>query len=209
MFRKKSILTLLKIFVPAIVIFSLLALYSYLNDFKFNDLSEDPVQTLQGPKYLGLLVHINIAIMCFASAILLFASKISSASEKPAIHTRFLFFAGLFSLLLVCDDFFMFHDWVFRDIIPIEENVIFGFYALSALVFLVYFRNVILKTDYILLLAGVGFMGISVLTDIAVVNDFSWKYKAMLEDGSKFFGMVSWVAYFIKTSWDFIRTDDL
>ena len=206
LFKKDSILVLLKIFIPGFLFFGLMALYSFLNDFHFNDLTEDPIQTMHAPPYIGLIARADVVLMCFAAAILLFAARISGFLKKSKEQTGFLLFSGLLSLWLMCDDFFMFHDWVFRDIIPVNENIIFLVYGLSAIALLYFYRNLILKTDYILLLLGMGLMGASELIDAAIAKEwFSWTYQAVLEDGAKFFGMVFWMAYYIITASDFLK----
>jgi hypothetical protein len=203
--KKESIITLLKIYIPGILFLGLMGLYSLLNDFHFNDLSEDAIQTMNAPRYLGLLARVDVVLMCAIAAILLFASRLASVMQKSKEVTLFLLFGGLFTLLLMCDDFFMFHDWVFRDIIPIPENLIFAFYALSGVSFLIFFRHLILKTDYVILLIGFGLLGVSVIVDASIVFGFNWKYESVLEDGAKFLGMFSWFAYFLMSSYDLIR----
>jgi hypothetical protein len=206
-FKKESIISLLKIYVPGILFIGLMSLYSFMNDFHFTDLSEDAIQTMDAPKYLGLVARADVVLMCAIAAILLFASRLASVLKKPGEVKNFLLFGGLFTLLLMSDDFFMFHDWVFRDLISIPENLIFAFYAISGVSFLVYFRKLILKTDYVILLIGFGLMGVSVVVDTSIVIGFYWKYEAVLEDGAKFLGMVSWFAYFLRTSYYFFNKE--
>jgi hypothetical protein len=205
-FKKESILSFLIIYIPAILFIGLMALYSFMNDFHFNDLSEDAIQILNAPKYTGLIGRADVVLMCAIAAILLFASRLASDLKKPREVTGFLMFGGLLTSLLMCDDFFMFHDWIFRDILPLPENLIFAFYAISGVSFIFYYRKLILKTDYVILLIGFGLLGISVLVDAVIVVGFSWKYEVVLEDGAKFLGMVSWFAYFLRTSYYFLNT---
>jgi hypothetical protein len=207
LFKKESVISLLKIYIPGILFIGLMALYSFLNDFHFNDLSEDAIQTLNAPKYSGLVARVDVVLMCAIAAILLFASRLLSVMQKPGEVKGFLLYGGLLSLLLMLDDFFMLHDWVFREIIPLPENLIFAFYAISGVLFLFYYRKLILKTDYVILLIGFGLLGVSVIVDALIVVGFYWKYSAVLEDGAKFLGMVSWFSYFLKTSYCFTIPD--
>jgi hypothetical protein len=205
-FKKDSIISLFKIYMPGILFIGSMCLYSLMNDFHFTDLSEDSIQTMDAPKYMGLIARAEVVLMCAIAAILLFASRIAKVLQKPGEVKGFLLFGGLLSLLLMCDDFFMFHDWVFRDIIPLPENLIFAFYAISGVSFLFYYRKLILKTDYVILLIGFGLLGVSVIVDAVIVIGFYWKYEAVLEDGAKFLGMVSWFTYFLRTSYYFFNT---
>jgi hypothetical protein len=63
------------------------------------------------------------------------------------------------------------------------------------LAFLVGFRRVILEGDFLLLGLALGFFGLSVAVDV-----FTDRELYLWEDGAKFVGIVTWLAYFVRVS---------
>jgi hypothetical protein len=56
-------------------------------------------------------------------------------------------------------------------------------------------RRLILKSNFFLLLASLGFMGASMTIDI--IEKFTWQYE--IEDGAKLLGIAFWLAYYLDT----------
>jgi len=126
------------------------------------------------------------------------------ASDEVA---RFVLWGGLISLVLLLDDFFMFHDYMFPRVFGIREKIVFSAYAgLLLLYFSIYFR-VILQTNWLLLLFAMTFFGLSVLIDVFprltvvpwnnVIGGGIPYWRYLLEDGAKLLGIVGWLAYFV------------
>ena len=106
---------------------------------------------------------------------------------------------------MLADDLFLIHDVVFPEYLNIDEKVFFVFYGLSAIALVVYFRDIVLTTDYILLILAFCSFGSSVLTDIVDALGIDITQLYVFEDGLKFLGIIAWFAYFTRTSYKIIR----
>ncbi len=106
---------------------------------------------------------------------------------------------------MLADDLFLIHDVVFPEYLNIDEKVFFVFYGLSAIALVVYFREIVLTTDYILLiLAFCSFGHLCLLISLMLWGiDITQLY--VFEDGFKFLGIIAWFAYFTRTSYKIIR----
>jgi hypothetical protein len=204
-FKKKSILTMAVIFIPGILFLAIMFWLTKKNNIPFEIFSRDPIQTLNGKPYIGILSNIGIIFWCATSAILFYSSKISALLKRPESETSFLFFGGLITILLLVDDLFLIHDVVFPEYLKIDEKVFFVFYGLSLIALVFYYRAIVLKTDYILLVIAFASFGSSVLTDIIDALGIDITQLYVFEDGLKFLGIISWFAYFTRTSFRFIR----
>jgi hypothetical protein len=106
---------------------------------------------------------------------------------------------------MLSDDLFLIHDVVFPEYLNIDEKVIIVFYGLLFIAIFAYYREIILKTDYILLILAFSSLGSSVATDIIDALGIDVTQLYLLEDGLKFQGIIAWFAYFTRTSYSFIR----
>lgn len=199
-FKKDSLLLFAKIFVPTLFFLALLYVFAKMNGINLSYITRDPIQLLNGKPYTGILSNIGIIFWCFTIAILFFSAKIARNPGRPKILYQFFFFAGLLTLLLLADDLFLFHDVIFPDYLNLNEIFFYIFYGLSVVALLYFFRKVILKSDYVLLLLAFVLLGSSVIMDLDIVYSMgiylpgSW----LIEDGFKFMGIISWFVYFVR-----------
>ena len=162
-----------------------------------------------------LAQHLNIGIVFWSatSAILIFSLKIYHMQKGSKKKVYFLFWASLLTLMLLFDDLLMLHDVIFPGYLNLDEKVFYCFYGLSLAALLYFYREVILKTDYILFLLAVFFLGGAVISDVLIALGLKWTNEYLVEDGLKFLGIVTWFAYFARTSYRFIhpteKADDL
>jgi hypothetical protein len=98
-------------------------------------------------------------------------------------------------MVLLLDDLFLLHDVILPEDLNISENYLYVVYGILSLVFIFYFRDDILQTPYLLLFAAVVFFGFSIGVD-TIVKFLNLKHGFILEDGSKFLGIISWGTYF-------------
>jgi hypothetical protein len=207
-FKKSSLILIAKIFIPGILFLATMVSFSFFGGFHFDLLSRDPIQLLNGKPYYGILSNTGIIFWCATSAILLFSSKISSSKKGANQQTVFLFLGGLLSLFMLVDDFFMIHDVVFPEYLNLDEKVFYTFYGLSAISIFIFYRKIILDTDYIILILSCMFLGASALTDVAIAVGLRLAHPFIVEDGFKFLGIITWFAYFIRTSYMLIKSID-
>ena len=206
-FKKDSLLLLAKIFVPPSFFLVLLYVAAKMKGIDFSYISRDPIQLLNGKPYTGLLSNTGILFWCFTTAILFFSAKIARNLGRPKILYQFFFFAGLLTLLMLVDDFFLFHDVICPEYLHLNEIFFYIFYGLSVVSLLYFFRKVILESDYVLLLLAFGLLAGSVLMDLDIVYSMgiylpgSW----VIEDGFKFLGIISWFVYFVRICYSNIK----
>jgi hypothetical protein len=212
-FKKDSLLFLLKIFLPTTAFLALVFAIGKMNDISFGYFSRDAIQTLwhepnaEVEFYIGFLSNFGIIFWCFTVAILFISSKIAKDLARPRALYLFLFFSGLLTLFMLVDDLFLLHDVIIPYYLEISEKFFYLFYGSSVLALLYFFREVILKTDYLLFLLAFAFMASSVITDILLTLGINISDIYLFEDGFKFMGIISWFVYFTRTSYIYIRPE--
>lgn len=203
-FKRDSISTLLKIFVPGVAFIGLMAIYAFVFDIRFTSLSRDPIQTLEAKPYIGIMSNVGIIFWCATAAILFFSYKLARLQHKPIYQARFFLYSGFLTVLMLIDDLFLLHDVIFLHYLQISEKLFYYFYAGSVIALVISFRKIILNSDYILLILTFGFLASSAFTDFLLEFGVYIPYPYLVEDGFKFLGIISWFAYFIRTSYKYI-----
>jgi len=201
-FFKASILQIrshLHIYVVAyIVLLTLLYLFADIAeryDMSVAYFTRDPAITLYGHPFTGVISNIGILFWCFSLAICFFCSWLILKKGEKQVSV-FLFFSGLFTLLLMLDDFFMFHEFIFPYSFGIpQEAVIVGYLVMISMYFLK-FGRLILTMEYTILLMACGLFALSLATDIWMPQS---DLQFLVEDGAKLFGIVTWFIFFIRT----------
>jgi hypothetical protein len=169
-----------------------------LNNILPKVLTRDPAASLDAPFYVGFLSNTG-ALLWAAAVTLCFFGYFALSKFKPTSPYRsFLLISGLLTLVLLVDDFFLFHDDVLPNYLGLPQEAFFAFYGLSTLLFLLYFRKRILSSDFMPLLFAFLFLGLSMTVDTFIdffpKLNFSGLY--ILEDMFKFLGIILWLMYF-------------
>ncbi len=158
--------------------------------------TRDPNDISGAHFYVGMLSNLGImgwtaaATMCFWAVSML---KRDNHFRKPAF---FLIISGFICLILDFDDAFMLHERVWPNLHVPEKGVFIG-YMIIMTAYLGYFFRRILKTEYLILVLAIFFLGLSAAAD--QIFPFS-ESEAFLEDCPKFIGIVLWLAYYYRTS---------
>jgi hypothetical protein len=198
--RKEQLFSLTLIFLPAFIYIGILGLIANLNGIKFGFLSQDPIQLLNAKPYIGIISYTGIILWCSVTAILLFSAKTCRSAGSAPSNVAFLFWAGIFSLVLLIDDLFMFHDMIMPDYFNIDDKFFFASYLVSLLLLVYFHYKILLKSDYILLILAVMFFGASGFIDVFIRFGLNVPYSGVFEDGAKFMGIVAWFSYFTRVS---------
>lgn len=196
-FSRRSLLVYAEIFVPALFFLGIIILFATSNDIKFWYFSQDPVQTLNGKPYMGMVSNIGILFWCGAAAILVFSSLVMIRMNRKGAKSSFALFSGVLTLLLLFDDLFMFHETV-------SETLFFSVYFLSLGALVFFYMKLILETDYILWIISFLLLSMSVIIDVAARIGITLPHSSLLEDCAKFLGIVTWFSYFARTAWMFL-----
>jgi hypothetical protein len=185
---------------PPLALLVLTMVVGHLFEVPFRDFSRDPLAITNGRFYYGYLSQLGCLLWCAAAAVSLFTSAIGRMTGQDNEVTRFFFWGGLLTTLLLLDDMFMLHE-IFMYRLHIHEKITISTYGGLLLVYLLRYRTLILKTDFLFLLSALFFLGTSALLDMN--EGLSWQYA--LEDGAKLLGIASWLGYYLVTCSEQLR----
>ena len=186
---KKNIIHL--IFLSGIPV-GLIVLVHYWNGAPYSFITRD-VAYVGGVKYYaGFLSQIGLFIWSGTIALLLFSKSVLYTSGKNKSLFDFLTASALITMMLLADDAFQFHEQVLANY-GITEKLIYAFYFLTVLGYLLYYFQLILKTNFIYLLLAFGCFAVSILVDQIEPDFFDY---LLLEDASKYIGICCWMVYF-------------
>lgn len=188
---------------PALTFFGLLYAQPWL---PMASLVRDPVAILGGNFYHGLVSNLGVLLWCAAAAICLFRG-----AENWRAGFRgcggFLLSAGLLTLVLLLDDFFLAHE----QILPrfgIPEKVALAFYPVAIVLYVWAYWRQILRADAALFLLSLAFFAVSSLIDVAFDHHFyetpaglEVSASVILEEGAKFVGIAAWAVFHIRAAW--------
>jgi hypothetical protein len=156
----------------------------------------DPVATLGGHPLTGLQSHVGVLIWWGAASICLFSVAVLRRPGERRLRA-FAASYGVLSAVLALDDLFLLHEDLAPRYLGIHELAVVAAYGVAAVALTVAFRDVILRSEYRLLAAAVGFFAVSILTDQVIAKYWQSGWRIVVEDGLKLVGVVSWTAYFV------------
>lgn len=184
----------------------ILLLLAFLIGIKYNipfeRITGDPALIYNAHPFTGFISNIGVLLWCSAACISLFTGFLF-IRLRDNNRGLFFIFSGIFSTILLIDDFFMFHDYIFlsSEKFHIKQSIVYLIYALLIFLYLIRFYKLILKSDYYLLLISVFFLGSSVFTDLIFPSE---GLEYFIEDSFKFIGIVSWMLFFTTTAFRFL-----
>lgn len=152
----------------------------------------------------GALSSLGILLWCAAASICMFSAIALRSVVSSDVH-RFLLFSALLSMYLLFDDLFMFHETLAPNVLGLDQRVVIFFLGLAVSSYLIVFRSVILRTNYVFFLLALGMLTLSVAIDAIPRQWMSglghWVY--LIEDGTKWIGISCWCGYYSHTSLEF------
>ena len=195
---KALVPTLVRIYLPLLCILLIIRLQ---NRVPVENLTKDPLAVAGKPFYFGMLSQVGILFWCASAAICFFCAALLIKITSTKLSS-FLFFSGCITTVLLLDDLFSVHEYVFPIYLKISETVIYLVYATIFSAYLINFRKTIQSTESIFLIIAFAFFGFSILIDSSFISTpQSWMENGnlhILEDGAKFIGIISWFTYFIR-----------
>lgn len=186
--NRKTILGILS--VSFILIFCLVG-FCYFTGTSIKDLTKDPISLTSLPFYSGYFSQLGNIFWFITAGISFFTFYMVEGKYR-----KFLLFSFIFSLFLGIDDLFMIHEG-FMPAIGVHENFFFISYVLFAIFYLFHFKNLIIRSPFVLLLMAFSFLGISVMWDIMNIPGIN---PYIFEDGFKIMGIISWMVYHFQVS---------
>ena len=162
-------------------------------------LTRDPTEILDVSPFYGALSKVGIIIWSVSGTICIFSSFL----VIDTIYKQFLFVAGSITYILMFDDLFVAHEYLFSRYLNISEETVYILYFGMITIFLIWFRNFILQTQYLYLLAALVFFGLSIILDMIPSDRLIMHH--LFEDGFKIFGIVSWGYYLVAISYQELK----
>ncbi len=155
--------------------------------------------------YFGFLSNLGILLWCASAAVSLFAFlqvRHASGRIRPG---AFLLYAGVFTVALLMDDLFLGHEKVYPKVFGVDEEQTYALYAVLFALYLVVFRDDLLKSDPKILLLSIVLFALSLLMDELVKIDGLFEkngvFHRVAEDGSKFVGIHAWAVFHFRAAW--------
>jgi uncharacterized membrane protein YgdD (TMEM256/DUF423 family) len=194
--------------VPFLVLMAALLAHVFGN-VPFTVITRDPMATMVGDPLTGAQSVVGVGIWWLAAGICLFASAVASRSRVPPAVRSFLLWSGLLTAVLVLDDAFMFHDDLASRIFGLRERYVMLAYGVLLAAYLLRFRKVILRTEWLLLVGALAFFASSIGLDLYNQNSClefvtpteTCDWSMFVEDSLKLLGIVFWSAWLIRISY--------
>ena len=157
----------------------------------------------------GLISNIGIIFWCASATLCFFCSAFVKSQFHESLMPLFLLYSGFLTSILLFDDFFMFHDYIFPVFFHINERQTYLSYLIITLAYLIIFRKLILNTEFLLVFLALGFFGLLLGFDFFSDITHSNIMDGLFEDGTKFFGIVTWLTYFARLCFQYLKSFEL
>lgn len=182
--------------VLAIAVMSLIAWASLTYGFAVHIFTRDMATLANFPPYIAITSSLGAFLMCATATCCLFA--VSVAHETGRGVPWHIFAAGLFSLYLVADDFYEFHDRLLPGIGFPQRLVHVMIATTAAAITFRWWRQFLAFRPWLLALA-LAFLGISMAFDLFddVLGEMLGDWQFFWEDGAKLVGISLWATYFM------------
>ncbi len=153
----------------------------------------DPIQACDYPTAVGMISNLGVLMWCSATVVNLFPSISGLVIHKK--WRQLLYLGGFFSGVLCIDDLFLLHDR------HVGEYFIYCTYSFLALLLILRFYKLILRSDPIAFLLSIFFLGLSVVVDSLHGHLLiSYQTTQLYEEGFKFVGIACWLFFWWKAS---------
>ena len=183
-------------FLSAAFVLATFAAVSAIFKIPMSELTRDVTVIAKIHPLSGALSSLGILLWCATASICLFSAVALRSVVSSDIY-RFLLASALLSMYLLFDDLFMFHETLAPNVLGVDQRVVILILGLAISSYLIVFRSVILRTNYVFLLTALGLLTLSVAIDVIPWQWMSglghWVY--LFEDGPKWLGIACWCGY--------------
>lgn len=192
------------VYFPAGLVVGLVVVASELTGLPVSTFTRDPAQVTQSSPYVGFLSNLGILLWCASAAVCFLAFGLLRTRPGETTAAGFFLASALLSTWLLLDDLFLLHEEFLWRQLGLGERKIFAGYGLLVLLYLAYYRRVIIRdSNGLLLLLALGWFALAMVFDR--VRHHQPDLNQLLEDAPKFFGLATWLAYFGRTCFQHLR----
>lgn len=193
--------------VITVVVMAVMVSLHYFLDVPFRQLTADPIVLSDSPIYFGFLSQAGIILWSAAATVSFVFAYFTTVFKNGKSQFYFFIFNGFLISWLMIDDCFLLHEGILPGI-GISQKLVLLLYAVVVIIYLFRFHKLILqKTSFILLILSFGCFGISALIDLIFHFETPNIIDTVLEDGSKFIGIVLWLAYILSCERLLVKND--
>lgn len=211
---------LARLYVPVLLLLVGFTVVGATHGIPMTDFMREPQMIVHSPWYVGMISTLGCFVWAAAAAICFFGWAMLRHYPDERRFSLLLLCSGILTIHLMLDDVFMFHESVYGYYFGITENMVYVTYALAAIAGVIAFRKTVLKTEYMLLLLALGFMAMKLVVEVTDEHaerifghwalyfdpeNLFGPWRIMVEDGLKLFGIVSWLAYFSRATFNEIK----
>lgn len=186
------------VLVPPVVVLSVVALASRILGVSASRLMRDPAATMDVHPLTGLVSSLGIVVWAATVAVLGFSATLLLHVNEGRRAARFLGMGAALTGILLADDLFQFHEYLFASQLGLPEMLVFAAYALSISGIVYAFSAEVRSSQAGLLAAAIACFAVSIVCDAVLDQSVDWSF--WVEDGFKFIGITCWFAYFANTS---------
>ncbi len=180
-----------------IIVMAVTFLLHFILDIPFRQLMADPNILTDSPIYFGFLSQTGIFFWSGAATTSFIFAYLTKIFQNKNEQFYFFIFTGLLISWLMIDDCFLLHEGILPGI-GVPQKIVLLVYVVGVLYYLFRFKNLILKnTPFILLVLSFGCFSVSVFIDYFFHFITPNIIDTVLEDGSKFIGIILWFAYIL------------
>lgn len=186
---KQLLRCILVVVIPALLFYSGSLLWLTSMGFSIMEVLKDPAQQTGQSSFIGFLSNIGVWLWVSSAAICFFAASTIDLATKDN-GKELLFLAGLLSIMLAVDDFFLIHDRY------VSQRLCFLIYAVFAITLLIRHYKTIIEIDGSAFLLAGSLLALSILTDLIQKRiPFHYRYVQLVEEGFKFVGAATWLYF--------------
>jgi hypothetical protein len=182
-------------YTPAVLLLGGIAGTTLWTGIPIAQFTRDPAAITGTPPFYGLLSNLGIVLWAGTTTLCFFCAHLLRRVGAPASRTAFFLTGGCLTLLLLVDDLFLMHEYAASRYLFLSELVVYAVYALLGLSWFVYFRTTILQQEPVVLLLACSFFALSIMVDLPFPGKKVTNMLMLLEDGTKWLGIVSWLEY--------------
>lgn len=152
------------------------------------------------PIYTGFVSNIGIIFWSATAGILFFCSVVCYQFRAGRELLWFYTIAGVITVIMLFDDFFLFHEIIYPRFFNIHSGTVYIIYGMIGIIYLVAFRKNILASNFLVLFFAFLFFFVSIVFDELRERWLFDPYWIVCEDGFKLLGIVNWLTYYFITS---------
>ncbi|WRH66631.1 MAG: hypothetical protein RSE13_24325 [Planktothrix sp. GU0601_MAG3] len=208
---KSALPSMVKIYIVATLVIIIAEIIGKMAGLTSYVLVSDPAEIAHLSPYTGLISNLCVLAWTASAGICFFTAFVTQLNESFYQRWfKFFVISGIFSTWLGLDDLLQIHEsigesleWLLgfthRPLLSnLLEGIVFLTYFGLFVVYTVYLRKHIKRTEYLFLILAFGLFATSIIID-TLISDTAFSGKYLMEKTPKFLGIVSWLVYFSRT----------